>query len=98
MSPPVIAIDGPSASGKSSTADAVARELGFVHLDSGALYRGLTLVALEVNPGTAADPARIDSDAVIARAEARQLRFECQGRECLLSLDGRPADARVRTP
>ena len=34
---PVIAIDGPSASGKSSTADAVARALGLVHLDSGAL-------------------------------------------------------------
>lgn len=35
----VIAIDGPAASGKSSTAAAVARELGFRHVDSGALYR-----------------------------------------------------------
>ncbi len=42
----VIAIDGPSASGKSSTARAVAEALGFAHLDSGALYRGVTLVAL----------------------------------------------------
>ena len=35
----VIAIDGPAASGKSSTASWVARELGFLHLDSGMLYR-----------------------------------------------------------
>lgn len=46
MSGPVIAIDGPAASGKSSTAQAVAEALGFTHLDSGALYRGATLVGL----------------------------------------------------
>ena len=45
MSGGVIAIDGPSASGKSSTARAVAEALGFAHLDSGSLYRGVTLVA-----------------------------------------------------
>lgn len=37
-----IAIDGPAASGKSSTAKAVARELGFRHVDSGSLYRAAT--------------------------------------------------------
>lgn len=37
-----IAIDGPAASGKSSTAKAIARELGFRHVDSGALYRAAT--------------------------------------------------------
>ncbi len=42
----VIAIDGPAASGKSSTAQAVAEALGFTHLDSGALYRGATLVGI----------------------------------------------------
>jgi cytidylate kinase len=42
----VVAIDGPAASGKSSTANEVARRLGFLHVDSGALYRALTLVAL----------------------------------------------------
>jgi cytidylate kinase len=46
-----IAIDGPAASGKSSTAKAVARELGFHHVDSGALYRAAT-----------AARARIDKD------------------------------------
>jgi cytidylate kinase len=43
----VIAIDGPAASGKSSTAGLVARQLGWAHLDSGALYRALTLSALD---------------------------------------------------
>ena len=47
MSLRVIAIDGPAASGKSSTAALVARRLGWAHLDSGALYRALTLAALD---------------------------------------------------
>jgi len=42
-----IAIDGPAGSGKSSTARAVAEELGLMHLDSGAFYRALTRVALD---------------------------------------------------
>ncbi|KAJ1667241.1 hypothetical protein IW140_001695 [Coemansia sp. RSA 1813] len=41
-----IAIDGPAASGKSSTARAVARELGFGYIDSGSIYRCATLLAL----------------------------------------------------
>ena len=47
--PLVIAIDGPAASGKSSTAQWVARQLGIHHVDSGALYRALTALALEVS-------------------------------------------------
>ena len=43
----LIAIDGPAASGKSSTAGLVAARLGWAHLDSGALYRALTLAALD---------------------------------------------------
>ena len=43
---PVIAIDGPSASGKGTVAQAVARALGFHYLDSGALYRLVALAAM----------------------------------------------------
>jgi len=43
--PPVIAIDGPSASGKGTVAQRVAHALGFHYLDSGALYRGVALAA-----------------------------------------------------
>jgi len=42
----IIAIDGPAGSGKSSTAKAVAQKLGFQHLDTGAMYRVITLKAL----------------------------------------------------
>ncbi len=44
---PVVTIDGPAGSGKSSTAREVARRLTFRHLDSGALYRGLTYALIE---------------------------------------------------
>jgi cytidylate kinase len=43
----IIVLDGPAASGKSSTAKAVAARLGFRHLDSGAFYRALTAAALD---------------------------------------------------
>jgi len=47
--PPVIAIDGPSASGKGTVAQGVAGALGFHWLNSGALYRAVALAALESN-------------------------------------------------
>ena len=43
---PVIAIDGPTASGKGAVAQAVAQRLGFHYLDSGALYRLVALQAI----------------------------------------------------
>src|SRR6266436_4880717 len=46
----VIAIDGPAASGKSSTAQRVAQRLGMRHVDSGALYRGVTAAHLRTSP------------------------------------------------
>jgi cytidylate kinase len=51
MSAPVIAIDGPSASGKGTIASRVARALGFHYLESGALYRVLALVSLREDTG-----------------------------------------------
>ena len=48
--PAVIAIDGPAASGKSSTAHWVAERLGFRHIDSGALYRAATAAAMRREP------------------------------------------------
>lgn len=64
MSPIIVAIDGPAASGKSSTARAVAAGLGFRHLDSGALYRGVTLAAVR-----AGLPRPFDAADVVAEAE-----------------------------
>lgn len=52
--PLVVAIDGPAASGKSSTAKWVARELGFRHVDSGSLYRAATAAMLRTGTAPAA--------------------------------------------
>ena len=62
MSIRVIAIDGPAASGKSSTAAAVARRLGWAHLDSGALYRAITLAALDNVPDPLKDDLTVAAD------------------------------------
>jgi len=55
----VIAVDGPAASGKSSTARSVARRLGFVHVNSGLLYRAITWWALD--RGIAGDGPAIEA-------------------------------------
>jgi cytidylate kinase len=68
VSSAVIAIDGPSASGKSSTAGAVAEALDFRHLDSGALYRGLTFLAIR-----AGLPSPYDESDVLRTADEQGL-------------------------
>ncbi|HEX9484159.1 MAG TPA: (d)CMP kinase [Gemmatimonadaceae bacterium] len=60
----VVAIDGPAASGKSSTAQWVAERLGYLHIDSGSLYRALTAAALRGNaPPEDWSPERLLRDA-----------------------------------
>jgi cytidylate kinase len=61
----VVAIDGPAGAGKSSVARALARELGFSYLDSGAMYRAVAL-SLARDPGPAPERAR---DATIELGE-----------------------------
>jgi len=96
----VIAIDGPSASGKSSTARAVAESLGFAHLDSGALYRGVTLVALReaARRGRAhEDPLDVlDPETVLRTAEDRGLMLQPDGAGFAAYLEGEPVDAEIR--
>jgi cytidylate kinase len=64
-----ITIDGPAASGKSSTAQMVAERLGFLHVDSGSLYRAATAAALRVVP----DPAEWTEEIVVDAARAISL-------------------------
>jgi cytidylate kinase len=56
----VIAMDGPSASGKSTTAGAVARRLGYLHIDTGAMYRALALKAIR-EAVNLADPSELEA-------------------------------------
>ena len=96
----VIAIDGPSASGKSTTARAVAEALGFAHLDSGSLYRGVTLVALRESArrGRAhEDPLEVlDPEAVLRAAENRGLMLQPDGAGFAAYLEGEPVDTEIR--
>jgi cytidylate kinase len=98
----VIAIDGPSASGKSSTARAVAEALGFAHLDSGALYRGVTLVALREaarRGRSGEDPlAVLDPETILRTAEDRGLMLQPDGAGFAAYLEGEPVDAAIRAP
>jgi cytidylate kinase len=70
MSIPVIAIDGPTASGKGTVASRVAETLGFALLDSGALYRLTALSALE------AGISLEDEQSIAQLAKALAVRFE----------------------
>ena len=67
----IIAIDGPAASGKSTTAKLVASRLGYTYIDTGAMYRAVTLVALR----TGVDPA--DQAAIEKLASQISIRFHC---------------------
>lgn len=99
MSGRVIALDGPAASGKSSTARAVAERLGYLHLDSGALYRGVTRVALDEAAalGERGDPlAVITPEGMLRAAEDRGLVLYPDGAGFAVYLDGEPAESRIR--
>ena len=84
----VIAIDGPAGAGKSTVARAVAAELGFTYLDSGAMYRCVALAALEA--GLDVD----DGEAVGPLAEGLEIGFE--GRQVLLG--ERDVSTEIRQP
>lgn len=91
---PVVAIDGPAGSGKSTTARAVARSLGFTHLDSGALYRTMTLIGLErVN----APPAAWTGDALVSAAVREGIKVVADGGEFRIERAGRPAGDEIRS-
>lgn len=102
MSGSVVAIDGPAASGKSTTARAVAEALGFQHLDSGALYRGVTLVALREAAGRGAagrDPLQVvDPETILRAAEDGGLCLLPDGHGFSAYLQGEPVDAAIRAP
>ena len=84
-----IAMDGPAGSGKSTVARRVAEKLGLLYLDSGAMYRAVTLLALQ--EGLAADnPKLIDS------VKACHIEFTDNGKTILLNTED--VSVQIRTP
>ncbi len=86
----VIAIDGPAASGKSSTAQWVAERLGYLHVDSGALYRALTAATLRSDTPA----AEWTADLLLSHGHRVTLRPGASAFEALI--DGEPAEAELR--
>ncbi len=88
----VIAIDGPSGSGKSSTSRRLAHELGFLHVDSGALYRIMTWQCLERGVDT--------SNPEAVAACAAEVDVECRAEDGAVAyyVGGEPPGNRIRTP
>ena len=85
----IVAIDGPAGAGKSSVARALAQRLGFRYLDTGAMYRALTWLALE--HGTPLD----DGPALELLAHDHPVEFGDDGG---VSIDGHDVTARIREP
>jgi cytidylate kinase len=87
----VIAIDGPAASGKSTTARLVAERLGYLHIDTGAMYRAVTLRVLEEKI------ALDDVDAIRSLAEKITIRLERHGSDTRVTVDGRDVTREIRS-
>lgn len=89
---PVVAIDGPTASGKSTVARGVARRLGFRYVDTGAMYRTVALAALR-------EGISLDDDAALGRLASMlsiEIREDTRGERVIM--DGEDVGAAIRTP
>jgi len=89
----IIAVDGPAGAGKSTIAKSIAQKLGFLYIDTGALYRALTLKVLEEKT----DLKDIDAIINIARNTGIDLINNPDGTQTVL-LDGRDVSLAIREP
>jgi CMP/dCMP kinase len=87
-----IAIDGPAASGKSTTAKLVAQKLGYLHIDTGAMYRALTLKVLEKELDVN------DKEKIVSLARMSTIRLEGGIPSAKVYLDGTDVTDKIRTP
>ena len=84
-----IAMDGPAGSGKSTVARRIAEKLGLLYLDSGAMYRAVTLLAI-------ADRLSADSPKLIEHVKACRIEFRDNGKTILLNAED--VSTEIRTP
>ncbi|WP_374686909.1 (d)CMP kinase [Promineifilum sp.] len=95
--PDVITIDGPAASGKSTVGYMLAQRLGYLFLDTGSMYRAVTLAALRrgISPDDEAAVAAVAHDIELDFASPAE---ETDGRHCTVLLDGEDVTWVVRRP
>ena len=86
-----IAIDGPAASGKSTTAKLVAHKLGYLHIDTGAMYRAITLKALDEKFDLS------DKKKIVHLAQTSTIRLEVKDGTTKVFLDDVEVTKRIRT-
>jgi cytidylate kinase len=94
-----IAIDGPAGSGKSSVARLVAQKLGYVYLDSGAMYRAVALNALQNGGYALSSESKLEELARVSRIELRPIPVSLQD-PCIhnrVLLDGVDVTQAIRT-
>ena len=91
----IIAIDGYSSTGKSSFAKMIAKELGFLYLDSGALYRGVTLYAME--NGLTGEDGSVDENGLCQALGSLDLHFENGQEGCLTYMGSRCIEKEIRS-
>ncbi|MDE0089160.1 MAG: (d)CMP kinase [Candidatus Poribacteria bacterium] len=84
-----IAMDGPAGSGKSTVARLVAEKLGLLYLDSGAMYRAVTVLAIK-------NKVETDIPKLIELVKTCRINFEENGRKILLNSDD--VSVQIRTP
>lgn len=92
MRKPVIAIDGYSSTGKSSISKQIAKILGIVHMDTGALYRGVTFFALQ----NCVKNGQIDIPELIKCLHSIELEFRKEGNELVLFMNGKDISREIR--
>jgi cytidylate kinase len=91
----IIAIDGYSSSGKSTMARRLASEIGYRYIDSGAMYRAVTLFALE--NGMISDGGVVDNDAIIKAIPNIKIDFKpCEDGTQHTLLNGRDVENEIR--
>ena len=86
----IIAIDGPAGSGKSSTAKAVAARLGITYLDTGAMYRAITLRCLREGIGAG------EAEALEKTVDSARIRFESKAGTQRIFLDDEDVTEAIR--
>ncbi|RKS98085.1 (d)CMP kinase [Chryseobacterium defluvii] len=94
MKKPVIAIDGYSSTGKSSISKVIAEKLGLIHLDTGALYRGITWYALQ---NCMDGNGSIDLEQLFSSLQHIELEFKNQDGELILHLDHKDISKEIRS-